>query len=336
MYNFYKNKMGNKNNNIEKEYLTEFKLGNILKMIYPNNKFINNKQVPESGVRFRPDYRCDELMLIVEFDGYQHYTQYKNIIRDNEKDEIYENMGYTIIRIPYFVQIDSKTISHLFGVNLEYNIEYPHGFIDHKVIYPCDFCYEGLKRFKRDLIKFEYIKDDIIKTIDVLPDFLLNKKYNISSVTIGHSFDYELDHIKFNDIQHNKKIRIISENGVECTIYYNSECLNFNQILLDLIRQINNGDNTLIFDYFESVNIFYNEFMISELINGEYNTLRFTDSIRFFRDEDGKILDIEENVDLCFDTIGPNGLSFEEILDDDKKNKNDFLWDADNDSWISK
>ena len=142
-------------------YLTEKGLKLILQRIYPNIDFVHNKTVPNSGIKNRPDYRNDELMLIVEFDGYLHYTQSKTILYDEKKDRVYSEMGYKIIRIPYFIQISKETIKHLFGVNINIPQNYPHGFIDPKCVLPSDFCTLGIKRYKKDLENFSFIKNEI-------------------------------------------------------------------------------------------------------------------------------------------------------------------------------
>ena len=50
-------------------YLTENNLKNILKEIKPEFTFLHDKSVPDSkNRRMRPDFRCDELKLIIEFD----------------------------------------------------------------------------------------------------------------------------------------------------------------------------------------------------------------------------------------------------------------------------
>ena len=51
------------------KHLNEKLLGEWLILLFPNHKWINNKSVPNSGIRARPDYRNDELMILVEFDG---------------------------------------------------------------------------------------------------------------------------------------------------------------------------------------------------------------------------------------------------------------------------
>lgn len=77
-----------KPNVVQKIYLTEDNLSEILKVIYPGIEWIRNKTVPDSGLRNRPDFRNDELMLIVEFDGDKHYNSFKTQQRDIIKDRV--------------------------------------------------------------------------------------------------------------------------------------------------------------------------------------------------------------------------------------------------------
>ena len=142
-----------------KEYLTESKLGNFLDSYYKDYVWIHDKAFISKK---RPDYRCDKLKLIIEFDGYAHYTSASNIISDIEKDA-----GYKVIRIPYFVQLNnSDIIKEVFNivVSVGFN-DYPHGFIDEKCILPCDFCSLGIKKFLNDLIIFNSISNQIIDSL---------------------------------------------------------------------------------------------------------------------------------------------------------------------------
>jgi very-short-patch-repair endonuclease len=94
------------------EYLTE-KL--LIKFLIENidSSGICNKQF--TGYKFRPDYVSHDLKLVVEFDGYLHYTKSKTVLDDIDKDRIISNLGYSIVRIPYFVQLDKRVMEHLFG-----------------------------------------------------------------------------------------------------------------------------------------------------------------------------------------------------------------------------
>lgn len=143
-------------------YLTEELLGDFLKEFY-TSEWIRNKQFIEGKIR--PDYRNDTEHLIIEFDGYLHYTKASQVIRDKEKDILYRKHGYHVIRIPYFIQLSNETIKLLLNKNLNCIFHYPHGFIDSKAVLPCDFCELGVQRFLQDLDKYTIVKNDIIKSL---------------------------------------------------------------------------------------------------------------------------------------------------------------------------
>ena len=144
-------------------YLTEDSLGDHLKKIY-NVNFIHDR--PFIG-RFKPDFRNDNLKLIVEFDGDRHYTMAKFILRDALKDKQEEELGYKVVRWPYFVQMTSKTAKMLLGVDYDVKQEYPHGFVDAKCVCPADFCMLGIEKFIADMKKLSKgIQEDIIKSLE--------------------------------------------------------------------------------------------------------------------------------------------------------------------------
>lgn len=147
-------------------YLTESKLEEYIKKIYPNTEWVHDKRFIDYA--FRPDYVNHDLKIIVEFDGYLHYTKATTIKRDIKKDRICTSLGYDIIRVPYFVQMSTEVIKHLFNKDIQVVQEYEHGFIsdDKTLILPCDFCELGIKKFEDDLERFSYIKDDIILSLE--------------------------------------------------------------------------------------------------------------------------------------------------------------------------
>jgi very-short-patch-repair endonuclease len=141
-------------------YLTEESLGEFLKQrVAPD--FIHNKAFP--GYRFRPDYRSESLKLVIEFDGYLHYTSSARCVADLNNSDIIVDAGYKIIRIPYFVQLDSRVVELLFPNITDKSgfSNYPHGFIDRKAILPADFCTLGLERFMIEIDYFGCIAQDI-------------------------------------------------------------------------------------------------------------------------------------------------------------------------------
>lgn len=150
---------------LEGNYLTEASLRDYLEQIFPKHEFTRDRIVPNSGIQKRPDYRNDELMLIVEFDGYGHYCDPRNILADEFKDSVYTDMGYTIIRIPYFIQMSKQIVRLLFRKNVNIEQEYRHGFIDPRAKLPSHFCELGLQRFELDLENFKLVKDEILYSL---------------------------------------------------------------------------------------------------------------------------------------------------------------------------
>ena len=148
-----------------KPYLTEDSLGEILKLIY-NEIPVRDKAYPSH--RFRPDYRFEKEKVIVEFDGYRHYSVSSVILKDYRTTKLMEDDGYKVIRIPYFVQMSSDIIKLLFNKDVEYAQTFPHGFVDKSALLPSDFCSIGVERFMDDLNRFEIIEDEIIKSMDEL------------------------------------------------------------------------------------------------------------------------------------------------------------------------
>jgi len=97
-------------------------LEDYLKVIYPTiNDWIHDKALGEidgKKYRSRPDYRSEILKLIVEFDGLQHYTKPDIIEKDFRLTEVYKELGYKVVRIPYFIQLTNKAVKTLFDVDV--------------------------------------------------------------------------------------------------------------------------------------------------------------------------------------------------------------------------
>jgi len=163
-------------------YLTETKLGVILETLYPEMEFIHNKIVPNSGLRSRPDYRCEELKLIVEFDGHYHFTNPKTILSDVTKDNAYESMGYTVIRIPYFIQINRHTAKLFFDSSkcgLLRVEDFPQGFITLNAITPASFCSLGVELFYKYWRKYFFS--------DALGEFVSERNIWLQTVYYGRN-----------------------------------------------------------------------------------------------------------------------------------------------------
>lgn len=159
-------------------YLTEADLGVILSVIFPALEFVHDKSVPGSkNARWRPDYRCEKIKLIIEFDGDSHYCKAARIISDHEKDAEYKSLGYKIIRIPYFIQMTSDVLAHVFGISKPFTKKYPHGFIDPKAVLPADFCELGIQKFVADLSTFSFHKNEVINSL--IQQIAMKKNINL-------------------------------------------------------------------------------------------------------------------------------------------------------------
>jgi hypothetical protein len=147
-------------------YLTEDRLGEIFSEVVPELAYVHDKSVPAARNKMlRPDYRFEELKLIVEFDGDSHYCKASRVLKDRDKDDDYMALGYRVYRIPYFVQMTSEILYELFEVRVDFEQRYPHGFIDKKAVLPADYCELGIGSFKRDLERFLAYRNDIIDSL---------------------------------------------------------------------------------------------------------------------------------------------------------------------------
>jgi hypothetical protein len=106
--------------------------------------------IPGFGRRFDMAFRTNTSTVLVEYDGDEHYRNSMKIKADQEKDVLASENRMRLVRIPYWVQLDSMMARHWFG--LEANIEqsFPHGFITTK-LFPASFCELGVARFRREL-----------------------------------------------------------------------------------------------------------------------------------------------------------------------------------------
>lgn len=136
-----------------------------LAVIFPEvHDWIHNQVIPDSGRKFRPDYRSEQIKLIIEFDGLPHYTDPQHILNDGEKTEFYKNLGYKVVRIPYFIQLTNRAIQQLFGRTIEepmFNEKIPSLGKKGKNT-PAYLCGAGIQRMKEEFKKFpEQLKVNI-------------------------------------------------------------------------------------------------------------------------------------------------------------------------------
>lgn len=134
-------------------------LSEYLEVIFPNvHDWVHDKGIDLPNgrkSRCRPDYRSDTLKLVIEFDGIQHYTNPKNILKDQEHNKIYEEAGYKVVRIPYFIQLTQKAVKTMFGVDVGplFDETIPSMGVKGGNT-PAYLCPAGLKRMAQDFLPF--------------------------------------------------------------------------------------------------------------------------------------------------------------------------------------
>ncbi len=132
----------------------------VLNKLFPGENWEIDKTVPNSGVKTRPDFRCERLKLIIEFNGYRHYIVSNQILRDYRKHKLYEKMGYKVVEFPYWVQPDKETLKVLFnGFDCDFTQHFSdqhQGFMSTwtSCVLPADFPELGLERFEKELKRF--------------------------------------------------------------------------------------------------------------------------------------------------------------------------------------
>ena len=131
-------------------YLLQGKLESALKQMVGEENWCGRElRVPDSKKRWDMAYQIQGHTTIVEFDGDQHYWDSLKIKVDAEKDAVANSLGYSVVRIPYWVQLTTETAQHYFGIEAQISQNFPHGFITTK-IFPASFSEMGVSRFSRE------------------------------------------------------------------------------------------------------------------------------------------------------------------------------------------
>lgn len=155
-------------------------LNEYLAVIFPETKdWIHDKALGEVNgkkIRSRPDYRSESLKIIVEFDGFPHYKNPETIIKDKINTELYEKLGYKVVRIPYFIQLSNKAVEKLFGVKVEeklFDENIPSLGEKNKEANPGFLCPLGLKRMAENFKNFPEQYEVNVKALKLAKDPLL-------------------------------------------------------------------------------------------------------------------------------------------------------------------
>lgn len=132
-------------------------LDEYLKAIFPAvDDWIHDKPINLGGRRYRPDYRSETLKLVVEFDGMPHYLKPTVILSDEEKNSFYQENGYKVVRIPFFIQLTNAVVKDLFGVDVKEPL-FPEGVASFSVADSCTpafMCPLGIGRCALELLRY--------------------------------------------------------------------------------------------------------------------------------------------------------------------------------------
>jgi len=190
-------------------YLTQQKLASLLKEAL-KDKYTSF--IEEQKVVGNPRCRWDIYMtfpdgreIAVEFDRDQHYRDTLVMKLDLEKEDLADEAGIEVVRIPYWVQLTDDTAKHYFddlfdGIHIEQ--DYPHGFIKSK-IFPASYCALGVERFMAELHDLPY--DIFVEILMNLFDRAFDEAYAPEFIIPGVMADlfnigFEEDDLKFENM----------------------------------------------------------------------------------------------------------------------------------------
>lgn len=132
-------------------YLTQGKLEAALQEIVGDRAWRGREiVVPGSRRRWDMAYEIKNHTTVIEFDGDEHYRNSLKIKIDGEKDAVAAQLGYVVVRFPYWVQLTTETLQHFFGLSHHIAQDFPHGFITTRV-FPASFSELGVERFAKEL-----------------------------------------------------------------------------------------------------------------------------------------------------------------------------------------
>jgi hypothetical protein len=106
----------------------------------------------------------------VEYDGPMHYINTRRCHRDIKRIEWLKLNKYTVIRFPYYLELDNDSFLYLFKEKVNIINEHPkpldHGFNETEWL-PMDFCPLGIERFIVDFRDYpSLIKKKIVDSLE--------------------------------------------------------------------------------------------------------------------------------------------------------------------------
>lgn len=152
-----------------------------LKVIFPEiDDWVHDRPIGgeiKELKRKRPDYRSDQLRMIIEFDSLPHYQNPDQIQLDKERTELYQKYGYKVVRIPYFIQLTQETVKILFNRNISIKL-FPDtvpSLTIHSKATPAFLCPLGIIRMAKEFknfpnqytINMDYLKHQPTEFFDI-------------------------------------------------------------------------------------------------------------------------------------------------------------------------
>ena len=165
-------KMKRVSNNSPTGEMTEKNLLFLAKTFFPDDYWIGQKRFyydPSNKRRFyKVDCFSETRKTIWEYEGPDHYNNVWKLKRDKERKEYFENLGYTFLRWPYYLQLTMDVARHFFEQSFTiekfekafkhiYKVESPDlilspGFHTTKNT-PANYVSKGTRRFFSELTK---------------------------------------------------------------------------------------------------------------------------------------------------------------------------------------
>ena len=147
-------------------YLTQEKLQDALQQIVADSWLGHEVTVPGSRQRWDMALRVRRGVVVVEYDGDEHYRNTLRMKSDRDKDAVAAEHGFQVVRFPYWVQLTSETLTHFFGLTAEVEQDFPHGFITTR-IFPASYCEMGVRRFQSELDALPRgVKRDVVLSLN--------------------------------------------------------------------------------------------------------------------------------------------------------------------------
>lgn len=168
----------------EEEY--PFHMTSVLRKLFPGVEWYMDKRLKDKSGKvyprisnprgyYVPDFRSDELMMIIEIDGsggrYQkHFVEVEQCERDDENIAFYKSLGYKVVAIPMYLQLDREMIKYFFDIDYKGEPLYPasseHGFLHPRIALPAKFCKRGIDRFKKEMESIPAsVREKVIDTL---------------------------------------------------------------------------------------------------------------------------------------------------------------------------